>query len=115
MVDSALEPSPPPPIPPSPPPISPPSSSNHPPPIRSYAKVTNPNSFSSSISIIFDESKITPIGSLEMVDGKPVLVFSDLETDHLASSLKFALVGKFSHGMPSAREIAHSLEGLKWE
>lgn len=67
------------------------------------------------LSTIFDSSKVSPIGSLKMVDGKPMLVFSDLEMNLLMDHLKFAMVGKFSHAMPPARVIALVLNSLKLE
>ncbi|KAL8557850.1 hypothetical protein ACS0TY_005087 [Phlomoides rotata] len=70
----------------------------------SYASVAN-KSIPSSSNRFFDEKIVTPVCTVEECGNTPVLVFSSTATKSLAKDLKLALVGKFSHALPSGKQI----------
>ena len=62
---------------------------------------------------IFDESlHSSSLGTVSKFKGKPGIKFSESETSTLAQSLKFALVGKFSHGIPPLNPFISDLPNL---
>lgn len=44
--------------------------------------------------------------------GEPAIFFTEYEISKLASPLKFARIGKFSHGRPSITEIRSSIDSI---
>ncbi|KAL0365775.1 UNVERIFIED_CONTAM: hypothetical protein Sradi_3467600 [Sesamum radiatum] len=55
------------------------------------------------------------IGSVQNINGRPTIVFSDAETESLAADFRLALIGKFSHGSPPYSQLHRLLakSGLK--
>ncbi|KAL0386797.1 UNVERIFIED_CONTAM: hypothetical protein Sradi_2561500 [Sesamum radiatum] len=47
----------------------------------------------------------SPIGTVNTINGRPTITFSDDETHSLAAAFRFALVGKFSHGSPPFSQL----------
>ncbi|KAL0341726.1 UNVERIFIED_CONTAM: hypothetical protein Scaly_1835200 [Sesamum calycinum] len=45
------------------------------------------------------------IGSINNINGRTTLIFSNAETQSLADDFKFALIGKFSHGSPPYSQL----------
>ncbi|KAL0407603.1 UNVERIFIED_CONTAM: hypothetical protein Sradi_1694700 [Sesamum radiatum] len=63
----------------------------------------------------FAEVLSASIGSVQNINGRPTLVFSDAETESLAADFRLALIGKFSHGSPPYSQLHRLLakSGLK--
>ncbi|KAL0415060.1 UNVERIFIED_CONTAM: hypothetical protein Slati_3337900 [Sesamum latifolium] len=49
------------------------------------------------------------MGTVTSFRGRPCITFSDEETEWLAERLKFAIIGKFSHGLPSLSFLKNRL------
>ncbi|KAL0433841.1 UNVERIFIED_CONTAM: hypothetical protein Slati_2718400 [Sesamum latifolium] len=58
------------------------------------------------------DSKPNPIGEKSSFHSVPTLTFSDSETNDLAASYRFALIGKFSHGTPHYRNLHRLIANL---
>ncbi|KAL8527088.1 hypothetical protein ACS0TY_005095 [Phlomoides rotata] len=83
-------------------------------PKPSYVSVAQKSTHSSS-NRFFDEKIVTPVCTIEECGGTPVLVFSSTATESLAKDLKLALVGKFSHALPSGKQVANGIHALNIE
>ncbi|KAL0311722.1 UNVERIFIED_CONTAM: hypothetical protein Sradi_5571500 [Sesamum radiatum] len=57
-------------------------------------------------------SKSTSIGTVNTINGRPTIIFSDEETQSLAADFRYALVGKFSHGSPPYSLLHRLLSNL---
>ncbi|KAL0367877.1 UNVERIFIED_CONTAM: hypothetical protein Sradi_3677800 [Sesamum radiatum] len=57
-------------------------------------------------------SNPTPIGTVNIINGRPTITFSDEETQTLSSGFRYALVGKFSQGSPPYSQMHHLLTEL---
>ncbi|KAL0307594.1 UNVERIFIED_CONTAM: hypothetical protein Sangu_3020400 [Sesamum angustifolium] len=78
------------------------------PPKSSYAKVTQQPAAAlfqhdpvRAAKKTFQDDAMRRIGSDSSYKGEPGIIYSPEETAELAARLKFALVGKFSHGLPN--------------
>ncbi|KAL0433849.1 UNVERIFIED_CONTAM: hypothetical protein Slati_2719200 [Sesamum latifolium] len=60
-------------------------------------------------------SNPTSIGTINTINGRPTIIFSDTETQSLAADFRYALVGKFSHGSPPYSQLHRLLSnsGIK--
>ncbi|KAL0433846.1 UNVERIFIED_CONTAM: hypothetical protein Slati_2718900 [Sesamum latifolium] len=60
-------------------------------------------------------SNPTSIGTVNTINGRPTIIFSDEETQSLAVDFHYALVGKFSHGSPPYSQLQRLLSnsGIK--
>ena len=54
------------------------------------------------------------MGSVSLNNNRPAIHFSAEETHSLAKNMVHAIVGKFSHGIPSSRQIQRALEDIKF-
>ncbi|KAH6767718.1 hypothetical protein C2S52_018701 [Perilla frutescens var. hirtella] len=63
--------------------------------------------------IMFNSSTIKDIGPIEVRDGTPVLLFNSNDHDFLAGRMGLALVGKFSHAIPSPANIEKALRNIQ--
>ncbi|KAL0344209.1 UNVERIFIED_CONTAM: ATP-dependent DNA helicase, chloroplastic [Sesamum angustifolium] len=52
------------------------------------------------------------VGTRVDVDGRPTLIFNDMETLSFAAAYRYVLVWKFSHGAPQYRNLHHLITGL---
>ncbi|KAL0318139.1 UNVERIFIED_CONTAM: hypothetical protein Scaly_2863200 [Sesamum calycinum] len=52
------------------------------------------------------------VGTRVDIDGRPTLIFNDMETLSLAAAYRYSLVGKFSHGAPQYRNLHRLIAGL---
>ncbi|KAL0320112.1 UNVERIFIED_CONTAM: hypothetical protein Sradi_5272700 [Sesamum radiatum] len=61
------------------------------------------------------ESNPPSIGTVNTINGRPTITFSDSETQALTVDFRFALVGKFSHGSPPYSQLHRLLvkSGIK--
>ncbi|KAK4416995.1 hypothetical protein Salat_2525000 [Sesamum alatum] len=50
---------------------------------------------------IFQEESLQEIGTVSKYKGLPSITYTEDETSQLSDRLKFALIGKFSHGLPN--------------
>ncbi|KAL0359939.1 UNVERIFIED_CONTAM: hypothetical protein Sradi_3678400 [Sesamum radiatum] len=57
-------------------------------------------------------SNPTPIGTVNIINGRPTITFSDEETQTLSSGFRYALVGKFSQGSPPYSQMHRLLTEL---
>lgn len=70
--------------------------------------------------ISFNPRKFVPLGTHGIREGTPVISFSISDTDALTGRIGLALVGKFSHSIPSSHNINKALGNiairgtLKW-
>ncbi|KAL2235590.1 UNVERIFIED_CONTAM: hypothetical protein Sindi_1291200 [Sesamum indicum] len=78
------------------------------PPRTTYAKIVlNPSAShfqhdpARAAKKTFQDNEIHTIGSDSSYKGEPGIIYSSEETAHLASRLKFTLVGRFSHSLPN--------------
>ncbi|XP_042009085.1 uncharacterized protein LOC121757635 [Salvia splendens] len=62
----------------------------------------------------FEPEKLNNIGFASVSNGIPTIYFSGAETQKLAESMGHAIVGKFSHSIPTGLQIQKSLEGVKF-
>ncbi|KAK4439284.1 hypothetical protein Salat_0263300 [Sesamum alatum] len=92
----------PPPAPPPPPTPAPPTNK------RSYANIVQnlpPTHFqhdpARAAKKIFQEESLQEIGTVSKYKGLPSITYTEDETSQLSDRLKFALIGKFSHGLPN--------------
>ncbi|KAL0386798.1 UNVERIFIED_CONTAM: hypothetical protein Sradi_2561600 [Sesamum radiatum] len=60
-------------------------------------------------------SNPSSIGTVNTINGRPTIIFSDEETQSLAADFRYALVGKFSHGIPPYSQLHRllSTSGIK--
>ncbi|KAK4382458.1 putative mediator of RNA polymerase II transcription subunitc [Sesamum angolense] len=58
------------------------------------------------------DSTPTMVGTRVDIDGRPTLIFNDMETLSFAAAFRYALVGKFSHGAPQYRNLHRLIAGL---
>ncbi|KAH6776562.1 hypothetical protein C2S52_014123 [Perilla frutescens var. hirtella] len=63
--------------------------------------------------VMFNVSTIKDIGSVEVRDGTLVLSFNRNDHDFLVGRMGLALVGKFSHAIPSPAHIDKALRNIK--
>ncbi|KAL1545214.1 hypothetical protein AAHA92_21962 [Salvia divinorum] len=63
--------------------------------------------------IILDHERFDKRGEVRFIEGKPCLFFSADESSDLAGRLGPAIVGKFSHSIPTAHQIQKALGNLK--
>lgn len=61
---------------------------------------------------LLNEDPNSAFGLVSKYKGKPGIIFSEEEINFLAQPLKFALVGKFSHGLPSLKFLRQKFESL---
>ncbi|KAL0379346.1 UNVERIFIED_CONTAM: hypothetical protein Sradi_3240100 [Sesamum radiatum] len=61
------------------------------------------------------ESNLTSIGTVNTINDRPTIIFSDAETQSLAANFCYALVGKFWHGSPPYNQLHRLLSnsGIK--
>ncbi|KAL0406373.1 UNVERIFIED_CONTAM: hypothetical protein Slati_3951200 [Sesamum latifolium] len=95
-------------------PPPPPKTPAVPPPKKSYANIVQNSSNahfdpSRAVKKSFQNSEIKTMGTATSFRGEPGIRFSKEETDLLAERLKFALIGKFSHGLPSLNFLKNRL------
>ncbi|KAH6782217.1 hypothetical protein C2S51_007510 [Perilla frutescens var. frutescens] len=62
---------------------------------------------------MFNTSTIKDVRSLEVHDGMPVLSFNHNDHEFLAGRMGLALVGKFSHAIPSPANIKKALRNIQ--
>ncbi|KAL1537880.1 peroxidase [Salvia divinorum] len=63
--------------------------------------------------ILLDHARAEKRGEVRMIEGTPCLFFSTDESTDLAGRLGPAIVGKFSHSIPTAHQIQKALGNLK--
>ncbi|KAL1533961.1 peroxidase [Salvia divinorum] len=63
--------------------------------------------------ILLDHARAQKRGEVHLVEGKPCLFFSADESSDLAGRIGPAIVGKFSHSIPTAHQIQKALGNLK--
>ncbi|KAL0324945.1 UNVERIFIED_CONTAM: hypothetical protein Sradi_5063800 [Sesamum radiatum] len=63
----------------------------------------------------FANSNPPPIGATHDINGRPTVIFSDLETQSLVANFRLALIGKFSQGTPPYSQLHRLLvkSGIK--
>lgn len=64
--------------------------------------------------VMFEPDKIKRIGVVGERSGLPAIYFSGSDNTYLAEKLGHAVVGKFSHSIPSSQQIQKALQGLKF-
>ncbi|KAL1555390.1 peroxidase [Salvia divinorum] len=63
--------------------------------------------------ILLDHARAQKRGEVRMIEGKPCLFFSTDESTDLAGRIGPAIIGKFSHSIPTAHQIQKALGNLK--
>ncbi|KAK4382457.1 hypothetical protein Sango_2869400 [Sesamum angolense] len=58
------------------------------------------------------DSMPTMVGTWVDIDGRPTLIFNDMETFSFAAAYRYALLGKFSHGAPQYQNPHRLIAGL---
>ena len=64
--------------------------------------------------VSFEPEKIKKIGIIGESSGLPSIYFSGSDTSFLADKLGYAIVGKFSHSIPSFLHIQKALQGMRF-
>lgn len=64
--------------------------------------------------ISFEPGKIKKLGVQGESNGLPSIQFSGEETAYLAEQLGYAVVGKFSHSIPSSFHLQRAFQGMKF-
>ncbi|KAL8462746.1 hypothetical protein ACS0TY_033678 [Phlomoides rotata] len=82
------------------------------PSFASVAQTSNRSSTQSS-NLLFDEKTVTLVCTVKEFEGTPILVFPSKDTKSLVEPLKLALFGKFSHALPSGKQVANGIHALK--
>ncbi|KAI3452548.1 hypothetical protein Pfo_009212 [Paulownia fortunei] len=75
------------------------------------ASATTPSLRSSSKSLILDSFEV--LGTRTSYQNTEAVIFSDSETSKLSEPFQFALIGKFSHGMPPLKQLQQQFVALK--
>lgn len=67
-----------------------------------------------NLPVSFDPKKIRKMGIVGESSGLPSIHFSGVETSYLAEKMGYAVVGKFSHSIPSAFHLQRAFMGMKF-
>ncbi|KAL0329000.1 UNVERIFIED_CONTAM: hypothetical protein Sradi_4886700 [Sesamum radiatum] len=84
-------------------------------PNKSFAEIltgSNKQRYDDIQKFFLANSTPTKVGTRVDIDGRPTLIFNDMETLSFAATYRYALVGKFSHGAPQYRNLHRLIAGL---